>query len=418
MIVQAGLIAVVAILSIGFSSVVIEQLLVREALDREAAHFWRNYEQNHRFPTPNTDNLKGYLVDSDSAIGLPEMLRGYPLGYHKVGGQAEHSLLYNSEHKGKRLILLFDGHSVFRLAVYFGVLPLTIVLVLIYVAAWWVYRESTHLTSPIVWLAHRFDNYDPAHPEATLHDLSDIPGDIDWEIDKLAHSLTSYSRRIKRLVDRERAFTRDASHEFRTPLTVIKMASDLLLSEQKLGPQTEKYLNRIRAATRDMEELIDAFLVLARETENEFQDETVVLRDLVEEEFDSAQIFLDQKDVNLEIDEQHPLQLRTSRKIVSIVLGNLIRNAVAYTDEGTITARIKENSVVIEDTGVGMSAQQLEKIFKPFYRAQSSQRRKRQGYGVGLAIVNRLCNQFNWQLEVASEPDQGTSVEITFADTD
>lgn len=411
---QACLIGLVAVLSIGFASVVIEQFLVREALTGEAEHFWSGYDLDKNFPPPNTANLKGYLTDGASAEGLPADLKGYGLGFQKMHGQTAHSLLYTSEKNGKRLYLLFDGQSVLRLALYFGIFPLTIVLLLIYLTAWWVYRESNYLLSPIVWLANKFDRFDPAHADASLADLGDIPGDVDWEVEKLVNSFSSYSRRIQRFVERERAFTRDASHEFRTPLTVIKMASDLLLSEQELDTFTKKYVTRIKGSARDMEELIDAFLILARETDKEFEDEHTVVADIVEREIRNAEIYLENKPLVINIDEQFPLEIFTARKVISIVLGNLIRNAVLYTNEGEITITLKQHSVVIADTGIGMTEDQTKKIFQPYYRAENECKTKRKGYGVGLTIVKRLSNRFNWIVDVESEVGVGTTIEVFF----
>ncbi len=411
---QACLIGLVAVLSIGFASVVIEQFLVREALTGEAIHFWSSYEKDANFPPPNTDNLKGYLVQSGSYEGLPRNLQGHGLGFQKMHGQTAHSLMYTSEKNGERLYLLFDGESVLRLALFFGIFPLTIVLLLVYITAWWVYRESNYLLSPIVWLANKFDRFDPAHASASLEDLSDIPGDVDWEVEKLVTSFSSYSRRIKRFVERERAFTRDASHEFRTPLTVIKMASDLLLAEQDLDDYSKKYVTRIKGSAQDMEELIDAFLILARETDKEFVDEYTVIADVVEREIRSAEMYLQGKPVSIEIDEQYPLELHTARKVVAIVLGNLIRNAILYTNEGSVTITIKEHSVIIKDTGIGMTEDQTKKIFQPYYRAKQDGKTDRKGYGVGLTIVKRLSNRFNWVVDVDSDVNVGTTIEVIF----
>ncbi|MEM7358919.1 MAG: HAMP domain-containing sensor histidine kinase [Pseudomonadota bacterium] len=413
---QACLIALVAVLGIGFSSVVIEQFLVREALNRESMHFWDRYQQNPNIEAPNTANLKGYLTSIDSEAGMPEELKGYGLGYHKMHGQTAHSLLYTTQENGKRLHLLFDGGSVTRLAVFFGVFPLTIVLVLIYVTAWWVYRESNYLLSPIIWLANKFDRFDPAHPESRVEDLANIPGDMDWEVEKLAKSFSSYSKRIKLFVERERAFTRDASHEFRTPLTVIKMACDLLLAESDLNDYSRKYANRIRGAARDMEELIDAFLILARETDKEFEDEHVVVSEMVEREVKAANIYTEGKDVEILVKEEHPLELFTARKVLSIVLGNLIRNAVLYTNEGTVQVSIKENAVEIADTGIGMCEEQIKRIFQPYYRADHNNKTERKGYGVGLTIVKRLSNRFDWTVDVKSEVNVGTTFKLSFND--
>lgn len=417
---QVCLIGLVAILSIGFTSVVLEQFLVREALKGEAKHFWSNLDADPSFQVPNTSNLKGYLRAMGSELGvegLPENIATMHPGFHKMHGQIAHSLLYISEQQEQRLILLFDGKSVLRLAVFFGVFPLTLVLLLIYLTAWWVYRESSSLMSPIVWLANKFDNFDPAHPDSSLDDLTDIPGDSDWEVEKLVNSFSSYSRRIQRFVERERAFTRDASHEFRTPLTVIKMASDLLLSEQDLDDFSRKYVKRIKGSARDMEELIDAFLILARETDKEFVDEHTIVADIIEHEIKGGQIYLEDKPVVIEVNEQFPLELYTARKVMSIVLGNLIRNAILYTNEGTVEIIITEYSVIIQDTGIGMSEDQIKKIFQPYYRAEHDSKTKRKGYGVGLTIVKRLSNRANWVVNVESEINVGTSIEVIFLET-
>ena len=411
---QACLIGLVAILGIGFASIVIEQFLVREALRGEAEHFWQLYQNDNDYPPPNTANLKGYVAPVDSTQGIPDDLLGWGLGYHKMHGQTAHSLLYTTEKFDHRLYLLFDGKSVLRLALFFGVFPLTIVLVLIYVTAWWVYQESKFLLSPIVWLANKFDRYDPARSPEGLDDLSEIPGDVDWEVEKLVTSFRSYSKRIQQFVERERTFTRDASHEFRTPLTVIKMASDLLLAEQELDEYSKKYVTRIKGSARDMEELIDAFLILARETDKEFEDQHIIVADLVAKEVANAEIYLEDKPVSIDLDLQYPLELFTAEKVVAIVLGNLIRNAVLYTNEGTVTIRIKQSSVEIADTGIGMTDDQIKRIFQPYYRAEHSGKTKRRGYGVGLTIVKRLSNRFNWRVDVESEINQGTRIEVFF----
>jgi signal transduction histidine kinase len=411
---QALLIGLVAVLGIGFASIVIEQLLVREALRREAIHFWSLYEQQQAQLAPNTANLKGYLVPLESTEGIPAEFLGWGLGYHKMHGQTAHSLLYTTEQFGHRLYLLFDGESVLRLALFFGIFPLSIVLVLIYVTAWWVYQESKYLLSPIVWVANKFDRFDPARSQNGLDDLGAIPGDVDWEVDKLVSSFRSYSKRIQQFVERERTFTRDASHEFRTPLTVIKMASDLLLAEQELDEYSKKYVTRIKGSAKDMEELIDAFLILARETDNEFEDQHIFAADLVAKEVAKADIYLEGKSISIDIDQQYPLELYTAERVVSIVLGNLIRNAVLYTNEGTVTIRIKQNSVEIIDTGIGMTKDQIRRIFQPYYRAEHTGKTQRRGYGVGLTIVKRLSNRFNWRVTVDSEIDKGTSIEVFF----
>jgi len=192
------------------------------------------------------------------------------------------------------------------------------------------------------------------------------------------------------------------------------MASDLLLADQELDDYTQKYVQRIKGSARDMEELIDAFLILARETDKEFEDEYCDIIHIVKKEVDNASIYLEGKLLEIEVDQQYPLHLSTARKVVAIVLGNLIRNAVLYTNEGSVVITIKRYSVRIADTGIGMGTEQIKKVFQPYYRAKHGSKTKRKGYGVGLTIVKRLSDRFNWIVKVESTKDVGTTFEIFF----
>ena len=79
---------------------------------------------------------------------------------------------------------------------------------------------------------------------------------------------------------------------------------------------------------------------------------------------------------------------------------------------------IKEHSVVIQDTGIGMCEEQIKKIFQPYYRAEQSGKTTRKGYGVGLTIVKRLSTRFNWIVDVESERDVGTRIEVHFDESE
>ena len=101
------------------------------------------------------------------------------------------------------------------------------------------------------------------------------------------------------------------------------------------------------------------------------------------------------------------------RKVLEIVLSNLIRNALTYTHNGAVTVTVTANSVRVSDTGIGMSAEELQNAFEPFFRAEPS-RSVTKGHGLGLSIVRRLSRQFGWTVLTASQPNEGTSVEVQF----
>jgi len=96
------------------------------------------------------------------------------------------------------------------------------------------------------------------------------------------------------------------------------------------------------------------------------------------------------------------------------VLGNLIRNAVNYTQNGEVSVTVEADKVTVKDTGVGMSGAELGNAFEPFYRADES-RGLIKGHGLGLSIVKRLVHQFGWSISVYSRPGEGTSISVAFS---
>ena len=98
-------------------------------------------------------------------------------------------------------------------------------------------------------------------------------------------------------------------------------------------------------------------------------------------------------------------------KVVSVLLGNLIRNAILYTEHGNIDITVTHSSVIIKDSGIGIPEDQVEQVFSPFYRGNNT---TAVGHGVGLTIVKRLSDRFGWPLRIESAPDKGTRIEILF----
>jgi signal transduction histidine kinase len=238
-----------------------------------------------------------------------------------------------------------------------------------------------------------------------------LPGNPDREVLALSEALSTLTRRVDEFVERERNFTRDASHELRSPLTVIKIAADMLLSEQELDRHARNSVLRIKRSARDMEELTEAFLLLAREVDQKFAGEPACINEIAEYELDRARHLLDDKPVTVAFDAECLLLTPASEKVLSVLVGNLIRNACSYTDEGTVRVHISGNSLTIEDSGIGMPSEEVEQVFKPFFRGGS---KARGGHGVGLTIVKRLSDRFGWPIRFESTLGVGTRVVVEF----
>jgi signal transduction histidine kinase len=411
-ILQVAAISFATVVGVYGASAVLKDVLIQRALTDEAAHYWQRLARNPSAELPDTFNMLGHLLPpGGDASRIPAHLRELPPGYHSLPKLKGGALVYVSDGPAGRLWLVFNQEQVDALAFFFGAVPLALVLVVIYVIAWFTYRVSRRAVSPVIWLANVVQQWDPKQPDIGALSAERLPGDVEGEVRVLAAALHEFASRIEAFVERERNFTRDASHELRTPLTVIRMASDLLLSDGELVPHADRSVRRIKGAARDMEALIESFLILAREGDTGLPEEDFVVNEVVREELDKARPLLADKPVELRLEEPHQFALHGSARVLSVVLGNLLRNACLYTERGTITLHVGPDCITVEDSGVGMTPDELERAFEPFYRAGA---RREGGQGIGLTIVRRLSARFGWQVELQSEHQRGTRATIRF----
>ncbi|MDZ7621721.1 MAG: HAMP domain-containing sensor histidine kinase [Candidatus Competibacteraceae bacterium] len=410
---QAAAISVAAVVSVLLAAAVIKQVLVTEALRMEAAYFWERRAADPAFPLPDTRNLSGFLAPADNDRALPENLRGRSDGFHSVPGQAGLTTVYITTQNNRRLYLLFDSERVNELAAYFGLAPLVVVLLVLYLSVWLAFRASQRAISPVIWLAREVNRLDPQAPVVQRFDPSRLPPDADEEVRVLAAALTGLADRLEAFVERERTFTRDASHELRTPLTVLRVATDLLLDRADLPADARASIIRIRRSSDEMEELVNAFLLLARETDQGLPSTLVCINDVVAAELENLRPLVARKPVEIRVDAECRLLVAGPEPALSAVIRNLLRNALCYTDAGHVNINIAPRRLRIEDSGIGMAPQQLKEAFRPYFRGEPQ---RRGGYGVGLTIVRRFADRFGWSVAIQSEPGIGTQVEVGFPD--
>ncbi|MEM9056944.1 MAG: HAMP domain-containing sensor histidine kinase [Pseudomonadota bacterium] len=394
----AGVLAVVVVFDDG---------LTKRALRSEAEFYWERQRFGPPLSLPETRNMVGYRTST----GVPVELAGLTPGFHQLDAPRR-SVVYVSEQAGERLYLVFDSNRVNELVALFGLVPLVVVLIVIAIAMYAAYRVSRRAVSPVIALAGNVARLDPSAPAASLFRVSQ---DADEEVQQLATALQDLSDRLESFAERERNFTRDASHELRSPLTVIRMAAQRLADDTSLGDKGRSSVARITQATTDMEELTQAFLLLARDSERALDADWVCLNDVAQGEIERSRYLLSGRDLRLELHAEERLLTCGPEKVLASMIGNLVRNGLAYTDEGEVSVTIADRRVVVRDTGPGMAAGVVSKVFEPFYRGTRTQRR-RGGHGVGLTIVKRLSERFGWPLTVDSCPGEGTSVTIAFPD--
>jgi len=409
-ILQAVLASLVIALGAWLVSLVIKHSLIASVLREEAAYYWTLHDASPSQPPPNTDNIRGYLLETgQSSLNLPASLRTLAPGFHQLA--QDDQLVWVDARPEGRLYLVFLRSRAERLAFWFGIVPVLLTLLAVYGASWVGYRVSKRLVSPVNWLARRVSRWDAGHPDANDLAPDQLPADMQGETRQLAAALHSLATRVSAHVARERNFTRDASHELRTPLTVIRVASDMALADEAIDPRQRRSLQRIQRAGRDMEAVIDAFLILAREDDIAPQMEVFDVVDIARDEVETARELVAGRPVQVSLHAQDAVPLHGPPRVLQVVISNLVRNACNYTDEGRIEVFVEADRVRVCDTGIGMSAEALSRAFEPFYRAEPS---RPLGTGLGLSIVRRLCDRFGWQVTLASEPGKGTEAVVVF----
>jgi signal transduction histidine kinase len=252
--------------------------------------------------------------------------------------------------------------------------------------------------APVAQLAKVVADIDLEHLSAGDHKRIEASRFGDDEVGVLAGTIEKTLERISAFIARERYFTSSASHELRTPITVITGALELLEHSDLLAADV-KVVDRIRRATLDMKTTIEMFLCLARETDDGLYDEQFLVMPLVSRAIDQQRYLLNGKLVDVEIDfadveiDDHALPTICGHpQAFSIAVNNLVRNAFEHTldGHGPITIRIKEHELFVTN----QVSSDADGRHTPTEASSSH------GYGLGLGIVQRLCERNGWSFSL------------------
>lgn len=239
--------------------------------------------------------------------------------------------------------------------------------------------------APVAQLAKVVADIDLEHLSAGDYKRIESSQFGDDEVGLLAATIEKTLERIGAFVARERYFTSSASHELRTPITVITGALELL-EHSDLSAGDAKVIDRIRRATLDMKTTIEMFLCLARETDDGLYDEQFLVEPLVSQAVDQQRHLLRGKCVDVDIKHLAQPRVGGHPQAFSSAVNNLVRNAFEHTlaGQGPITILIKERELLITNQK-NHDGRHRQADVSPVH-----------GYGLGLGIVQRLCERNGW----------------------
>jgi two-component system OmpR family sensor kinase len=272
------------------------------------------------------------------------------------------------------------------------------------------YWLATRSLRPLGWMAEQARRITGSNLETRIK----IPN----AAEELAVLVTSFNELLSRLdqsFDTMRRFVADASHELRTPISVIRGEADVALSQERGPAEYRESLTVVLDESRRLSRLVDDLLNLARADAGhvQLQMHDFYLNELLAECCRSVHGLATTRGLTLECLPGNDLQFTGDEQLLRRLVINLLDNAIRYTPPGgKVTAALEDSATSVRlrvsDTGIGIAPADAARVFERFYRAGEARNRQDGGFGLGLAIVRWIAESHRGTVECASQVGQGS----------
>lgn len=285
------------------------------------------------------------------------------------------------------------------------------VLLSLLIAAIFSHLSSRQIIRPLLDLKQAVET-----DHQNLSQLTNLPS----EVGILARAIDDKNHKLEQYLKREQLFTGDVSHELRTPLTIIMGASEVLASQLEDDSHLHEFATRISSTAQETSEIISALLLLSRAPEK-LDAPLTTINTITANEADRLKYLLRHKSVVCTVKADKPYQVGVRPELLKMALGNLIKNAFQYTDEGEVIITIDATKITVSDTGLGIPEEMIPLLYERFERLQpltiamptqnvSLEKEhlrehsndyvsyKVEGTGLGLSIVKRIMTHMGWEL--------------------
>jgi len=264
--------------------------------------------------------------------------------------------------------------------------------------------------------------------------------DVDDELGRLARTLNEMLARLEAAFAQVRRFSADASHELKTPLTVLKGEIEVALRSPRESGEYQRVLGSVLEEVESMARLVDDLLLLSRADAGalRFEAGTVELDRLVEDVAKEGEVLGREKQVRVSIQALEPLIVHGDGQRLKQLLRNLVDNGIKYTPPGgqvTLALHTATGSfagggsglhqrstavrqggqhavMTVGDTGIGIPPEALSRIFDRFYRVDPSRSREVAGAGLGLCIAKTIAEAHGGRIEVESASGAGSTFTV------
>lgn len=213
-------------------------------------------------------------------------------------------------------------------------------------------------------------------------------------------------------------FIADAAHEFRTPLAVMQAGSEVVLRSHRTIPEYEKFINESLDEVKRLTVLSNNLLFLAHNNKRRTHlNSSVSLSEICEKQVAVIKAYADSKSVSIKISSEDDCKVTGNKDDLTRLVINLLKNAIDYNRiDGAVKVSLQKvrNQIhlVVEDTGMGISEENLPHIFERFYKADIARSQTGSGTGLGLAIVKEIVTEHHGLVKVTSILGKGTTFKV------
>lgn len=374
-----------------------EELVWDSSLNSEMDYLLERKKNDPDYQWPNTDSIAMFALDAGNNTHAP--LINLPPGIHDefiFNGKMWVILIRNMQEQSIALLLNIDNleqnerkieNTIFLAA---GAVSVALCIFVAWASGW--------LVRPLKEVARQIKQLVP--DKKNQHVI--LPADSSIELEIIADAMNTYISRNERFIERERDFINMASHELRTPLSVIDGLVKLSLDDTDLPDNTKNRLYRINDTINNVHEMITLLLVLAKDPARVQESSELIFLDQIMLEIITEHAFLaETNNVAIASDKMPKTEIFAPLHMVKCALGNILRNAIENSHGGEIFVTLnKDSTVTIKNRNNQLSMKEISELYSRLARTKG-----RNGGGLGLDLISRLCTHCNWTLTFTPDPE-------------
>ncbi|MGJ0318447.1 HAMP domain-containing histidine kinase [Aliarcobacter cryaerophilus] len=241
------------------------------------------------------------------------------------------------------------------------------------------------------------------------------------EISELINEINNLLSRLENSFEKISQFSSDASHELKTPLTIIKGELEIALRKDRSVEDYKETINRSLYELSGIEQTINDLLFLAK-NENEIiidKKDNFYLDEIVDESINELKNFAKLHKVEIVFEVEDNLEFFGFSNLLKIAIKNVLKNAIQFSFENSkVIVKIfeKDNllNISIKDFGIGIPLNEQEKIFDKFYRTDKSRNKNSGGTGLGMSILKKIVDIHKGEITIKSEENKETTITLSF----